>query len=184
MTETAQPARAEQRDRLLGGVVRATAELGYRRLTVLTITRHASMARASFYAHFANADEAFDATYELVAGQLLEAIESASADANPSQRLRAGVHRLLTMVSEYPDVAQLCLVEAPGAGPVTRQHRDTVLQRTAAWIAGGMPPSLQTQIAAAGLHEIVAQRLRLGEAVDTAELLADLTDALERASAA
>jgi AcrR family transcriptional regulator len=82
MTGTAQPARTEQRDRLLGGVVQATAEHGYRRLSVLTITRHAGMARASFYAHFANVDEAFDATYELVAGQLLEAIERASADAN------------------------------------------------------------------------------------------------------
>lgn len=183
MTDTAQNVRTEQRDRLLGGVVRATAEQGYRRLTVLTVTRHAGMARASFYAHFANADEAFDATYELVAGQLLEAIERASADADRSQRLRVGLQQLLTMVTEYPDVAQLCFVEAPGAGQVTRRHRDEVLHRTAAWIADQAPPPLPAQIAAAGLHEIVARRLRVGETVHTPELLRDLTDALERASA-
>ena len=182
MTDTAQNVRTEQRDRLLGGVVRATAEQGYRRLTVLTITRHAGMARASFYTHFANADEAFDATYELVAGQLLDAIERASAEADRSERLHAGLQRLLTMAAEYPDVAQLCFVEAPGAGHVTRQHRDEVLQRTAAWIADETPPPLPTQIAAAGLHEIVAQRLRVGEILHTPELLRDLTDALERAS--
>jgi AcrR family transcriptional regulator len=183
MTDTAQPARTEQRDRLLGGVVQATAEHGYRRLSVLTITRHAGMARAGFYAHFANVDEAFDATYALVAGQLLDAIERASADADPPGRLRAGLQQLLTMVTEYPDVAQLCFVEAPGAGQVTRQHRDDILQRTAAWIAAETPPSLSMQIAAAGLHEIVAQRLRVGETIDTPELLADLADALERSSA-
>jgi hypothetical protein len=87
------------------------------------------------------------------------------------------------MVTEYPDVAQLCFVEAPGAGLATRQHRDTVLQRTATWIAAATPPPLPTRIAAAGLHEIVAQRLRVGETIDTPQLLADLTDALERASA-
>lgn len=183
MTDTAQPARTEQRDRLLGGVVQATAEHGYRRLTVLTVTRHAAMARASFYAHFANVDEAFDATYELVAGQLLEAIEHASADTDRSQRLHAGLQRLLTMVTEYPDVAQLCFVEAPGAGQITRQHRDEILTRTAAWIADETPPPLPAQIAAAGLHEIVAQRLRVGDIIHTPELLRDLTDALERASA-
>jgi AcrR family transcriptional regulator len=182
MTDTTRAARAEQRDRLLGGVVQATAEHGYRRLSVLTITRHAGMARASFYSHFANVDEAFDATYELVTGQLLEAIESASADADPPERLRAGLQQLLTMVTEYPDVAQLCFVEAPGAGHATRQHRDNILRRTAAWIADETPPPLPTQIAAAGLHEIVAQRLRVGDIIHTPELLRDLTDALERAS--
>jgi AcrR family transcriptional regulator len=183
MTDTSQTARAEQRDRLLGGVVQATAEHGYRRLSVLTITRHAGMARASFYAHFANADEAFDATYKLVADQLLRAIESASAGADPAVRLRAGLQQLLTMATDYPDVAQLCFVEAPGAGQTTRQHRDAVLRRTATWIAEETPPLLPAQIAAAGLHEIVAQHLRSGQIIDTPELLQQLTDVLERSSA-
>lgn len=133
-------------------------------MSVLAIVRHAGLPRAAFYTHFSSVDEAFLVAYDEGTGQLLDAVEAASVAAPPDQRLRRGLDVLLAMVDARPDVAQLCFVEAPGGGPAVLGRRDAVLRRTAAWIVGEGAIAEQPKaiMSAAGLHELVAQRVRHG----------------------
>jgi AcrR family transcriptional regulator len=50
-----------QRERLIAGAAEAVAEVGYARVTVGDILRHAGVSRKAFYEHFASRDECFEA---------------------------------------------------------------------------------------------------------------------------
>src|SRR3954465_11736469 len=55
---------AVQRGRLLAGMLRATAELGYREVSVQDVLERAGVSRPTFYEHFENKEDCFLAAFD------------------------------------------------------------------------------------------------------------------------
>src|SRR3954468_3366277 len=87
---------AVQRERLLAAMLRATAELGYREVSVQDVLERAGVSRPTFYEPFENKEACFLAAFDSAAARLRERLESA-ADAGEGwrQRLRLGLEELL-----------------------------------------------------------------------------------------
>lgn len=177
---------AVQRERLLAAMLRATAELTYREVSVQDVLERAGVSRPTFYEHFENKEECFLAAFDSAAARLHERLETAAASgedgASWRDRLRLGLEELLRFVVEEPDAAMSLIVDARAACPAALQRRDEFLDHFAARIdtevrkeSGDPPPSA---IAAAGIvggiEALLYSRLNRGETEDLEALLPSL----------
>ena len=124
---------AVQRERLLAAMLRATAELGYREVSVQDVLERAGVSRPTFYEHFENKEDCFLAAFDTAAARLRERLEAAAAEAGESwrERLRLGLEELLRFVAEEPDAAMTLIVEARAACPAALLRRDELLDHFA-----------------------------------------------------
>ena len=76
---------AVQRERLLAAMLRATAELGYREVSVQDVLDRAGVSRPTFYEHFENKEACFLAAFDSAAARLRKRLE-----APPPRAARAG----------------------------------------------------------------------------------------------
>lgn len=108
-----------QRRRMYGAMIEAVAANGYGRTSVKQVVTLAGVSRRAFYEQFANKEECFLATLDLIAGQTMDHIAGTyrSAEGTLEQRLRAALTTFAEMVRASPKGARLMLVEAPSAGP-------------------------------------------------------------------
>lgn len=148
---------AVQRERLLAGMLRACAQLGYRELTVQDVLERAGVSRPTFYEHFGNKEDCFLAAFDAAAGRLRERVEAAAAEGERwRDRLRAGIEELLRFVEAEPDAARTLIVEARASCPAALDRRDELLDHFAASIDTQVRAELDTEasispIAAAGV---------------------------------
>lgn len=149
---------AVQRERLLAGMLRACAQLGYRELTVQDVLERAGVSRPTFYEHFENKEGCFLAAFDAAAGRLRERIEVAVAEGGERwrDRLRAAVEELLRFVNDEPDAARTLIVEARASCPPALDRRDELVDQFAACIDAQVRAELDTEatispIAAAGV---------------------------------
>lgn len=127
---------AVQRERLLAGMLRASAMLGYRELNVQDVLEAAGVSRPTFYEHFENKEDCFLAAFDAAAKRLRERVEAA-AEAGGERwrdRLRAGLEEALRVVTEEHEAAMTLIVEARAACPPALLRRDELLDRFAACI--------------------------------------------------
>jgi AcrR family transcriptional regulator len=174
---------AVQRERIVAAMLRATAELGYRDVSVQEVLERAGVSRPTFYEHFENKDDCFLAAFDAAAARMRERIETASAEGDGwRERLRLGLEELLRFVADDPDAAMSLIVDARAACPSALLRRDALLDNFASCIdsmvreeAGGDPPSA---IAAAGIvggiEALIYSRLNKGETDDLQDLLPSL----------
>src|SRR4051794_38942060 len=109
---------AVQRERLLAAMLRATAALGYREVSVQDVLERSGVSRPTFYEHFENKEACFLAAFDTVAARLRERIETAALDGEGwRERLRLGLEELLHFVSEEPDAAMTLIVDGRAACP-------------------------------------------------------------------
>jgi TetR/AcrR family transcriptional regulator len=108
-----------QRRRMYGAMIEAVASNGYGRTSVKQVVTLAGVSRRAFYEQFANKEECFLATLELIAGQAMDHIARAyrSAQGTLEQRLEAALITFAEVVRTNPKGARLMLVDAPSAGP-------------------------------------------------------------------
>ncbi len=107
---------AIQRERLLAAMLRATAQLGYRELSVQDVLERAGVSRPTFYEHFENKEDCFLAAFDTAARRLRERLEAAAEQGETwRERLRAALEDLLRFVSEEPDAAMTLIVDARAA---------------------------------------------------------------------
>lgn len=149
---------AVQRERILAATLRATAQLGYRELTVQDVLDRAGVSRPTFYEHFENKDDAFLAAFDAAAKRLRERLGAAAGDEDGSwrERLRLQLAELLRFVADEPDAAMTLIVDSRASCPAALSRRDELLDHFAACIDDqvrgelpeGAPPSA---IAAAGI---------------------------------
>src|SRR3954451_15478765 len=71
---------AVQRERLLAAMLRATAELGYREVSVQEVLDRAGVSRPTFYEHFENKEACFLAAFDSAASRLRERVETAAGE--------------------------------------------------------------------------------------------------------
>ena len=80
-----------QRERMLQAIVELVAESGYAGTTVGGIAARAGVSRTTFYEQFATKEECFQAAYDAVVEQMVEAIVAAMTPVeDPLKRLTAG----------------------------------------------------------------------------------------------
>jgi TetR/AcrR family transcriptional regulator len=108
-----------QRRRMYGAMIEAVAASGYGRTSVKQVVMLAGVSRRAFYEQFANKEECFLATLDLVASQALVHIAAGyrSTEGALEQRMEAALRRFAEVVARNPKGARLMLVDAPSAGP-------------------------------------------------------------------
>jgi AcrR family transcriptional regulator len=175
---------AVQRERLLAAMLRATAELGYREVSVQDVLDRAGVSRPTFYEHFENKEACFLAAFDNAAARLRKRLEAAAGDGDGwRQRLRLSLEELLRFVAEDPDSAMSLIVDGRAACPPALERRDALLDHFSSYLdtmvrAEADPAHSPSAIAAAGIvggiEALLYARLNRGEADDVQSLLPSL----------
>lgn len=175
---------AVQRERLLAAMLRATAELGYREVSVQDVLERSGVSRPTFYEHFENKEACFLAAFDTVATRLRERIETAAQDGEGwRERLRLGLEELLRFVSEDPDAAMALIVDGRAACPDALTRRDELLDHFASCLddmvraeapAGEAPSAIAAAGIVGGIEALLYSRLNRGETDGLQDLLPSL----------
>lgn len=106
--------RSEQTRRALLDVARGLfAEHGYANTATEEVVRRAGVTRGALYYHFRDKQDLFRAVVEDLQQELMQRVQAAAgAEADPWERLRAGMHAFLDACRE-PAVRRIVLVDAP-----------------------------------------------------------------------
>ncbi|HYM54122.1 MAG TPA: TetR/AcrR family transcriptional regulator [Solirubrobacteraceae bacterium] len=161
-----------QRTRIHGAMVEAVAENGYEGTSVKQVIGLAGVSRRSFYEQFANKEECFLATFDLLADRGLQRVSRAYLEARGGLegRLRAALGEFAETAASEHKAAVLVIVESQmaGAAGLLRLRRATT--RCEQLLSRGFVESqhtspLPTPIVrgiAGGLHGALSARLRDG----------------------
>jgi AcrR family transcriptional regulator len=177
------------RERLVAGMVVAVSERGYAATTITDVVRHARVSRRTFYEHFADKEACFLAAYDAVSGEVLAAIEGATAEADDwTERLVAGVRAYLRALADAPAIARVFTAEILSAGPHALARRRAVLRRFAAALRAQVDAAAdagapvrrigdETALALAGaVHELVLDALEADRGTDLPALEGPIAD--------
>lgn len=121
--------RAIQRERLLGAMLNAVAELGYLETNVQDVIDRAGVSRPTFYEHFSNKEDCFLSAFDSRAERLRKLVHSA-VDAGGEvwrDRVRCGLEALLGFATSEPDTARTLVVEARAASETAVRRRVELL---------------------------------------------------------
>lgn len=175
---------AIQRERLLAAMLRATAQLGYREVSVQDVLERAGVSRPTFYEHFENKDDCFLAAFDTVAARLRQRLESASEEGETwRERLRLALEELLRFVADEPDAAMSLIVDARAACPPALLHRDDLLDHFASCLdtqvraesaSGDQPAAIAAAGIVGGIEALLYSRLNRGETEGIESLLPSL----------
>jgi AcrR family transcriptional regulator len=178
---------ANQRERLVAGIIAAVAENGYPETTIATIVQAAELSRKTFYEHFANKEECFAAAYETSFDYLRQAIGGVKVDGDWGQLVRGRLERLLTLLSKEPDLASFFLVAPTSAGDeIAERHHEAMRELVGALTEGvpkgkkGEPAGTREQALAGGISRLIVLKLSAGEADKLPALLGALTELVLR----
>jgi len=176
---------AIQRERLLAATLRATAELGYREMSVQDVLNRSGVSRPTFYEHFENKEACFLVAFDAAAGRLRSRIESAAgaAEGNWRDRLRVALGEMLRFAAEEPDAAATLVVEARAACPAALLRRDELLDHFASCLddqlradppEGSPPVAIASAGVVGGIEALLYSRLNREEVPNLEELLPSL----------
>ena len=163
-------------------MISAVAERGFSETRVVDVVERAGVSRATFYDLFEDLQDCFLATYDAVAGRLIETATAAfeeSPDATWPERIHAAVNAELELLVSWPEGARFALVEVLGAGQAALVRRDSVLRRFAELVDVGRgqsplnPPGITSVAVVGGVQEVLAGEVIHGT---TAQLPARLPD--------
>jgi len=176
---------AVQRERLLAAMLRATAELGYRDVSVQDVLDRAGVSRPTFYEHFENKEDCFLAAFDAGAGRLRKRLEAQAlgGDGNWRERLRPALEELLRFVTDEPDTAMSLIVDARAACPAALLRRDELLDHFAACLdtqvrdeapAEVSPSAIAAAGIVGGIEALLYSRINKGETDELESLLPSL----------
>jgi AcrR family transcriptional regulator len=161
-----------QRLRMHGAMVEAVAAGGYAGTSVKQVIGLAGVSRRAFYEQFANKQECFLATFDLIAARGVKRVNDAyrSADGDLEQRIRAAVEGFTDEIESNVKSAGLAIVQAQTAGAPglarLRRATGTIEQMLSSSFAhapdaGPLPVPIVRGIVG-GMHEATSVRLRAG----------------------
>ena len=161
-----------QRLRMHGAMVEAVAANGYANTSVKQVIGLAGVSRRAFYEQFANKEECFLATFDLIAARSVKRVNDAyrSAGGDLEQRVRAAVEEFTDEIAANAKGASLAIVQAQtaGTGGLVRLRRATGMfeQMLSSSFAhapdvGPLPIPIVRGIVG-GMHEATSVRLRAG----------------------
>jgi AcrR family transcriptional regulator len=173
-----------QRLRMHGAMVEAVAANGYASTSVKQIIGLAGVSRRAFYEQFANKEECFLATFDLIAARGVKRVHEAyrSTGGGLERRIRASVGELTGEIESNAKGAGLVIVQAQTAGAPglarLRKATGTFEQMLCSSFAhAGDAEPLPVPIVrgiVGGMHEATAVRLRTGRAEEIPALNEEL----------
>jgi AcrR family transcriptional regulator len=174
-----------QRLRMHGAMVEAVAVNGYANTSVKQIIGLAGVSRRAFYEQFANKEECFLATFDLVAARSVKRVHEAyrSTGGDLERRIRAAVGEFTDEIESNSKGAGLTIVQAQTAGApgLARLRKATgtferMLSSSFAHATdtGPLPAPIVRGIVG-GVHEATAVRLRAGSPAPIPALSEEIT---------
>lgn len=175
-----------QRLRMHGAMVEAVAKNGYAETSVKQVVALAGVSRRAFYEQFANKQECFLATFDLIVARGVKRIGDAylGSSGESEQRIRAAVAAYIDEVEVNVKGAILAVVQAQTAGApgLARMRRATgmfeqMLASSFAHAPGAGPlPMPIIRGIVGGVHEMTSVRLRAGRAQEISGLSEEIVD--------
>jgi AcrR family transcriptional regulator len=159
-----------QRIRMHGAMIEAVAEHGYERMSVKHVIGLAGVSRRAFYEQFANKEDCFMETFDLIVNRTIKRVTAACrASEGPLEgRLRAGLRAFVEEVETNSKALHLVAIDALTAGPegLLRQRRALAASEQlvgtsfASPPAGSELPAPLVRAIVGGLHRGTLARLR------------------------
>ncbi len=169
-------------------MIEAVSERGYPQTTVAHVIAYAGVSRRAFYEQFANKEECFLATYDIVVARARKLVLDAWAgERGWANRLHAACKALLDDVAESPKGPRLVLVDSLGIGPRARE-RMTLAAQTFERVVGmafqahpdGVELSpLTVRAIVAGIRHVAFTRMYEGRERELLALTDELLDWIE-----
>jgi TetR/AcrR family transcriptional regulator len=173
-----------QRTRIHGAMVEAVAANGYERTSIKQLIGLAGVSRRSFYEQFANKEECFLATFDLLAGRSVLRMSNAylQADGGLEERLRGALGEFAKVATNDRKAGVLVVVESQtaGAAGLLRLRRVTarceqLLARSFAESPEASPlPAPIVRGIAGGLHGALSSCLREQHSREASQLTEEL----------
>jgi len=106
----------------------AVGEQGYAQTTVADVIAIAGVSRKAFYEHFANREECFLATYDMIIAEGVERVGSAYRTADSRKAaIAAGIEALFTRAIQNPAEVRIVLVEIGAVGSAGAERRELLM---------------------------------------------------------
>jgi AcrR family transcriptional regulator len=158
-----------QRQRILGALTMSCAEKTFQGATIADIVENAAISRATFYKHFENKRECFDAAVESFLTEVAAvAVEDYSEADSPAEALREAIVAVLGLLAAKPAYAKLVLIETAIIDPaIIGGYRDAVVETLEAeWKSqkGSKRSEADARIAFGRALVLLAERLAAGHA--------------------
>lgn len=114
-----------QRIRMHGAMIEAVSIHGYERTSVKHVIGLAGVSRRAFYEQFANKEECFRETFDLVVARVLKRLGEACASGRgtPEARLRTASKAFVGEIEANPKALHLVMIDALTAGPEAQQQQ-------------------------------------------------------------
>jgi AcrR family transcriptional regulator len=125
----------DERSRLVAAMAEALSARPYPEVTVDDVATRAALPRATFFAHFADTEACFLATYEACAGLLraqTATVVLSGANRPYEERIALGVRAYLETLASEPGLARAFLRDVTAAGPEALRRRRAVNEGFAA----------------------------------------------------
>jgi AcrR family transcriptional regulator len=155
-------------ERIAHAVAAVIAEKGYGAMSTDDIAARAAISLSTFYAHFADKQDAVLGALEMSGAQVMALAVPAARRAGDWQQ---GVRALFEGVCAYfvaePAMAELATVGVYGAGPPALARRDRVIDSLAAMLAPGFEenpsaPAVAPEAIAATVYALLREQVRKG----------------------
>jgi AcrR family transcriptional regulator len=173
---------------MYGGMIEAVADCGYTRTTVAHVIGLAGVSRRAFYEQFANKEECFLATYDIVVARARKQVLDAwGQERGWANRLHASCKALLDDVAGNPNGPRLVLVDSLGVGPKARERMAlaaTTFERVVAMAFQSDPHGeelspLTVKALVAGIRHLAFTRMYEGREKDLYTLTDEVLDWIE-----
>jgi AcrR family transcriptional regulator len=177
-----------QRARLYGGMIESIAQRGYSRTTVAHVIGLAGVSRRAFYEQFANKQECFLATYDIVVARSRKLVlEAWSSERGWANRLHASCKSFLDDIVAEPKGAHLVLIDSLGIGFKARERlhlAGNAYERLVAAAFRISPdtaplPAIASRAIVGGVRHVVFNRIREDRVCELRTLTDELLDWVE-----
>ena len=177
-----------QRARLYGGMIESIAHRGYARTTVAHVIGLAGVSRRAFYEQFANKEECFLATYDIVVARSRKLVlEAWSSERGWANRLHASCKSFLDDIVAEPKGANLVLIDSLGIGCKARERlhlAGNAYERLVAAAFRVSPdtaplPAIASRAIVGGVRHVVFNRIREDRVCELRTLTDELLDWVE-----
>ena len=167
-----------QRARLVDAAVHVFGTRSFGEARVADVLQHAAISRKTFYEQFADKEACFLAAYEAASIRARDAVRAAAREhSRREDRLRAGIHALLTFLADEAELARLLVVEVTGAGPTALRRREQAVREFATMLAPGTGElPLAARVTVGGIWEVVHALVLEGRGSELPELTDSLVD--------
>jgi AcrR family transcriptional regulator len=124
------------RERIMRAVAQLVVEDGYLKLTLPGISTRAGISNQTFYAEFADKDEAMLASFEALVGPTLDQVEAAYAEGSGwRERVALGLGTALEALAAQPLLVELAFRALPLSGRAGLDRIDKVMDRLGSILA-------------------------------------------------